>query len=119
MKKLGWFILSATVATLGVTVCVNSQTSAQEGNATSEETVSAIAQAEDTVDLATLTCREFLKTPGDEQANLMIFMHGYMSGVSETTTVDGPALANASNSIVDGCIDDPEGTLFSQFEANR
>ncbi|MEL6493255.1 MAG: HdeA/HdeB family chaperone [Cyanobacteria bacterium J06621_3] len=114
MKKLGWFILSATVATLGITTFVSSQTSAQE-----EEGMPAVTEAADAVDLATLTCREFLKTPGDEQANLMIFMHGYMSGVAGSTTIDGPALANASDSIVDGCIDDPEGTLFSQFEANR
>ncbi|MEL7359978.1 MAG: HdeA/HdeB family chaperone [Cyanobacteria bacterium J06634_6] len=118
MKKLGWFILSATVATLGITTFVSSQTSAQE-ESMPEEGAPAVTETADAVDLATLTCRDFLKTPGDEQANLMIFMHGYMSGVAGSTTIDGPALANASDSIVDGCIDDPEGTLFSQFEANR
>ncbi|EDX86576.1 hypothetical protein S7335_4281 [Synechococcus sp. PCC 7335] len=112
MKKLSWFILSASVATLGITAYGNSQVIAQEETTVPAATV-------DQIDLEALTCRDFLKTPGDEQTNLMIFMHGYMSGVSETTTIDAPALVAASDSIVDGCIDDPEGTLLSQFEANR
>ncbi|MEL6555658.1 MAG: HdeA/HdeB family chaperone [Cyanobacteria bacterium J06621_11] len=116
MKKFGLFVLSATVATLGATAFISSRTVAQEEMPAE---TAAPAASEDQIDLAALTCREFLKTPGEEQSNLMIFMHGYMSGVAESPVVDGPVLANASNQIIDGCIDSPESTLFSQFEANR
>ena len=119
MKKFGWFILSAVVATVGFTACVNAQTNAQTAESETEADVTVPAGESELIDLAALTCRDYLKTPGDEQANLMIYMHGYMSGVAGTTTLDGPVLATASDAIVDGCIDSPDATLLSQFEANR
>lgn len=121
MKKFGWLILSAVIATGGLATLVQAQSEPPadvdvEAPAVEETTPAAEGEG---IDLAALTCRDYLKTPGDEQANLMIFMHGYMSGVAGTTTLDGPALATASDNIVDGCIDSPDSTLISQFEANR
>lgn len=122
MKKFGWLILSAVIATGGLATLVQAQSEPPadvDVEAPAVEEVTPPAADSELVDLAALTCRDYLTTPGDEQANLMIFMHGYMSGVAGTTMLDGPALATASDNIVDGCIDSPDSTLISQFEANR
>lgn len=122
MKKFGLTVLSTVVAVASFAALAQAQSDSAVTTVNTDvlaQGVTTPVEESDLIDLAALTCRDFLKTAGEEQANLMIFMHGYMSGVSETTTVDGPALAIASDNIIDGCIDSPDETLFSMFEANR
>ncbi len=66
-----------------------------------------------------ITCREALKMPGDERAFTVIFFHGFMSGKTNQTLFDGPALAEATDKIADFCIDNPSEKLMKAFEAVR
>lgn len=71
------------------------------------------------VDINEISCREMLKMDGDEQELTMVFVHGYVSGKSAMTQVDGPALRAASEEIADACIDGPEKSLLSVVEMVR
>ena len=111
MNNFGWLVISA-VAVFGFGTLAQ----AQPGVPDAEDGAPA---AEDAIEIEAMTCREFLKTDSEEGEKIMIFLHGYMSGVAGTKTVNGPELAVASDRIVDSCIDNPEDTLFGMFEANR
>ena len=65
-----------------LTTCVRAQSPSE-----SQERAQAPSETEQSnaIDLAPLTCRDFLKTDGEERTNLMIFMHGYMSGKAGNT----------------------------------
>ncbi len=54
----------------------------------------------DVVDLQRLTCRELLKSEGQNRTNLVIFLHGFMNGKAGDMTINAPALAEATNAIV-------------------
>lgn len=71
---------------------------------------------EDVISLSGLTCRDLLKAEGDDRSNLMIFMHGYISGKTGNMSINGPVLAAISQRIIDACIDQPEQKLLSVFE---
>lgn len=105
MKKFGWLLLFAAMTVGNVATAALAQS-------TSEDT-------SDVIDLGTLTCRDFLKSEGEDRTNLMIFMHGYMSGQEGDLTIDGLALAEASDSIIEACIDDPDETLANTFAEYR
>lgn len=46
-------------------------------------------------------------------------MHAFINGRNNNTTLDAPALAEATNTIVDTCIDNPDSALLGVFEQNR
>lgn len=71
------------------------------------------------VDLKGLTCRNLLEADGDGRSDLLVFMHGYISGKSGELMIDGPALAAVTEEIIDACIDRPDRTLMDVFEEKR
>lgn len=106
MKKFGWLILFGAISVGGLINPVQAQSS-QEADDT------------DMVDLQNLACRELLRAEGEQRGNLMIFMHGFMSGKKGEMTIDAPTLAEASNTIIETCIDNPDSKLMNVFEQNR
>lgn len=73
---------------------------------------------DDVVDLKTVTCRDLLKTDGEDRTNTFVFIYGYINGTKGDLTINGSALAEASDKILDACIDSPDSTVLSVFEAN-
>lgn len=71
------------------------------------------------IDLARLTCRELLKSEGSDRSNLIIFMHGYMSGKKSDLRIDVPELSEVTDRVIDNCIDKPETELLRIFERYR
>lgn len=106
MKKFSWLILLSAIAISYFSTSVRAQSAPNTDES-------------DVVDLQTLTCRELLKSEGDNRANLVIFMHGFINGQKGITTIDAPTLASATNTIVDTCIDNPDSQLLGVFEQNR
>lgn len=106
MKKFSWLLLFGTIAISGFSASAQAQSSPDTNES-------------DVVDLQTLTCRELLKSEGDNRANLVIFMHAFVNGKTNNTTIDAPALAESTNAIVDTCIDNPDSQLLGVFEQNR
>lgn len=72
-----------------------------------------------TVDLATLDCRTFLQMEGDNRENTILFLHGYVSGQAKQTRIELGPISEATDRIVNECIDKPAGNLLSVFTKNR
>ena len=82
----------------------------------------AIAQEDDaadesTVDIAAVTCRDFLLDDDDE--SIAIFLHGYITGKSGETSIDTDAVRTATDRSYEDCIDNPDASVLSVFEQNR
>jgi len=82
--------------------------------------LTALAQdKEPVIEMNTVDCRTMLKMDADEQDFTLIYFHGYISGTKGETLFDGPVLREATNKIMDYCIDNPSATLMEAFEKNR
>jgi hypothetical protein len=73
----------------------------------------------DQINLDELSCRTLLKADGEERSNIIIFMHGYMSGQNEEKLINAPALAGITEKVIDGCIDNPDQLVLATFEEYR
>ena len=71
------------------------------------------------VDLKTQDCRTLLRMSGKERDFTLVFYHGFMSGMKNDTVFNGPELAEATDQIIDHCIDNPNDGLLKVFEAKR
>ena len=103
MQKFGWILLFSAIASTGFSLPGWTQTEAES----------------ELIDLQTMTCREMLKSEGEDRANTLIFMHGYISGKKGETTINAPILSDVTARILDTCIDNPEQTLLTVFEETR
>ena len=82
---------------------------------------SAYAQQEDdqTFEMNTITCRDLFKMPNEERDFTLIFFHGLLSGKNAEMVFDGPAMMDATDRIVDYCIDNSQDSLLGVFERIR
>lgn len=71
------------------------------------------------IDISATTCRDLLKADGAEEQEIMIFFHGYISGMKNITMVDIDAFSEASNTITDRCIEAPKSMLLDIFKSVR
>ena len=76
-------------------------------------------EAKPVIDLTTLDCRTLLKLDGDQRQNVIMFYHGYISGQKSEKVANVDNLAQATDKIVDQCIDHPADPLMTAFAANR
>lgn len=76
-------------------------------------------ESEDVVSLDATTCRELLQFSGENRANSLIFMHGYINGKKGEVMIDAPALANATDRVINTCIDNPDRSVLSVMEEVR
>ena len=86
------------------------------GAAMAEESAS-VATGE--FNLKSLTCRDALKMPRTESRDTVLFFHGFVSGKKNEMIFNADKLAEATDRIVDGCIDNPDTSLLEMFEKNR
>ena len=70
------------------------------------------------VDLKTQDCRTMLKMSGDRDFTI-VFYHGFMSGKNNDTVFNAPELSAITDQIFDHCIDNPNDSLLTVFEAKR
>ncbi len=82
--------------------------------------MNALAQDEEPViDMTTVDCRTMIKMDADEQDFTLVYFHGYISGTKGETLFDGPVLREATNKVMDYCIDNPSAPVMEAFEKNR
>jgi hypothetical protein len=86
------------------------------GAAIADESASA---ATGEFDIKTLTCRDALKMPRVESRDTVLFFHGFLSGKKNEMIFKPDKLAEATDRIVDGCIDSPDTSLLEMFEKHR
>ena len=107
MKKYSLVFLLSTIAVASISFPAKTQ-----------ETQSDV-ESEDIVSLEATTCREILQYSGENRANSLIFMHGYINGKKGEIMIDAPALANATEQVINTCIDNPDRSLLSVMEEAR
>lgn len=105
MKKYSFVFLLSAIAVTSISFPAKTQ-----------ETQS---DSEDIVSLDATTCREILQYSGENRANSLIFMHGYINGKKGEIMIDAPALANATEQVINTCIDNPDRSLLSVMEEVR
>lgn len=108
MKKFNWIVMFGIMVAFAPTA------------AFSEQPAGDVVEVEiETIDLGSITCRDFLKFGGDEEKSIITFLHGYISGTQNNTVIDLEAFGDASDKITDMCIDGPNQPLLNVFKANR
>lgn len=68
------------------------------------------------VNISEVSCRDMLKMAGDERDYSLVFFHGYVQGKQETEIFSETQLSQATDQIVDYCIDNPSDSLMEVFE---
>ena len=68
MKKFSWLIFLSAIAVMG-------------GNFKAQAQSSSASENSDIVNLETITCRELLKSEGNNRSYLIVFMHAFLNGV--------------------------------------
>jgi hypothetical protein len=66
-----------------------------------------------------LDCRTLLRLAGEERAYTLLYLHGFVSGKTGQMVLPVQRLAEATDRIVDHCIDRPGDKLLAVFERVR
>lgn len=69
--------------------------------------------------LEKISCRELLKMPGEDKKLTLIFYHGLMSAKKDQMVVDRITLRDATDQVIDYCINNPDETLMTVFDQYR
>lgn len=71
------------------------------------------------VNLETLDCRTMLKMDSEDREFTLVFFHGLISGRQGTMVFQAQPLAEATDRVLEQCIDSPDETLLAVFEKAR
>ncbi len=66
-----------------------------------------------------IDCRTLLRLGGEERGFTILYLHGYVSGVKGQKLLPVQELSDATDRIVDQCIDRPGERLLAVFERVR
>lgn len=66
-----------------------------------------------------VTCRTLLRLDGEERGYTLVYLHGYVSGKRGQTRAPSDELAQATDRVIDDCIDHPDAKLLTVFERAR
>jgi hypothetical protein len=66
-----------------------------------------------------LDCRTLLRLGGEERAYTLLYLHGFVSGKNGQTVLPVQELAEATDRIIDHCIERPGDKLLPVFERVR
>ena len=76
------------------------------------------AQDPTTVEIEKVTCRDLLLMYDDQEATL-VFFHGFMSGKKGEMLYKDQELTEATDKILEHCVDNPAVSVLSVFEQFR
>lgn len=77
------------------------------------------AQEGEAFDINEITCRDLLLAPSEEEPNILIYFHGYVSGLREDASIDVDTFGAISEQVVEACVDDSAAKLLDVFMAKR
>jgi hypothetical protein len=66
-----------------------------------------------------LDCRTLLRLSGDERAYTLVYLHGFVSGRTNQLLLPTAEMAEATDRIIDHCIDKPGDKVLPAFEQVR
>ena len=73
---------------------------------------SAVAQAQETIDVAKITCDQFLAGRVADSRSVTIWLSGYYNGTRQNTILDVSALQKNAQEVMDYCITHPKVVLM-------
>ena len=94
-------------------------TAGSVGVAAAQEPAKTPKPLAETVDLSKLTCRTLLKMSDGDRTDAFLFLHGYVSGTKKEMTLKLDPMAEATDEILDECIDHPAETALAAFTKYR
>lgn len=71
------------------------------------------------VPISELDCRTLLRLGGEERDFTIIYFHGFVSGRSNLQVLPVQELAEATDKVIERCIDKPGDKLLAVFEQVR
>jgi hypothetical protein len=71
------------------------------------------AQAQQTIDVAKITCEQFLAGKVADSRSVTIWLSGYYNGTRNNTVLDVSALQKNSQDVMDYCISHPSVVLMN------
>ncbi|MCU0921703.1 MAG: HdeA family protein [Burkholderiaceae bacterium] len=78
-----------------------------------------VAAAAQAPALDQVDCRTLLRLSGEERGYTIIYLHGFVSGRKGLTQFPAQDLAEATDRVVEQCIDKPGDKLLAVFERVR
>jgi hypothetical protein len=66
-----------------------------------------------------LECRALLRLSGEERDFTLLYLHGFVSGRANQLLLPVKELAEATDRLIDGCIDKPSAKVLSVLEQLR
>jgi flagellar hook-basal body complex protein FliE len=74
---------------------------------------SAVTQAQETIDVAKITCEQFLMGKFADSRSVTIWLSGFYNGTRNNTLLDVNALQKNSQNVMDYCISHPNVILMN------
>jgi hypothetical protein len=72
-------------------------------------------EPQDEIDVTTIDCRTLLQMDGDDQDSTILFFHGFMTAKNNESVILVDKLGEATDNVVNYCIDNPNDTLLNTF----
>ena len=76
-------------------------------------------EPQDEINLTTIDCRTLLQMDGDDQDSTILFFHGFMTAKNNESVILVDKLGEATDNVVNYCIDNPDETLLNTFTKYR
>ena len=76
-------------------------------------------EPQDEIDVTTIDCRTLLQMDGDDQDSTILFFHGLMTAKNNESVILVDKLGEATDNVVNYCIDNPNDTLLNTFTKYR
>jgi len=76
-------------------------------------------EPQDEINLTTIDCRTLLQMDGDDQDSTILFFHGFMTAKNNESVILVDKLGEATDNVINYCIDNPDDTLLNTFTKYR
>lgn len=87
--------------------------------ALAQGTAAAAAEPRTQQALNELECRTLLRLSGEERDFTLLYLHGFVSGRANQLLLPVKELAEATDRLIDGCIDKPAAKVLAVLEQLR
>jgi hypothetical protein len=87
------------------------------GAASSMPVKSLAAETDELRRIDEVTCKDIMRTSGEDRVIALALLHGYFLGKKGMTTMDAEAMGQVSDEFIEYCLDHPGDPALASFEA--
>jgi len=74
------------------------------------------AESNEMMRIDEVSCKDIMRTSGENRVTALAILHGYMLGKRGVTTIDAQAMGQTSDQFIEHCLDHPDDAALSSFE---